>query len=311
MSDMKDSDETLYETTRLFEIPYYAIAMKKVTLLIIIFIASFNVYAEDNCPSPYISMKIFEIKKNQKEVRKITRQIFLTADSYVGYRHREKVLGSKEKFVSELKFNNEYKKKASKEDVSTFVNELIGRGIIKISPENMESKSDYSLYLRFRADCHDIHINFNTKPTEGKKRAVIDAVYKFARKMKIDQPKNMEHALTVSEGDLAPALEVRLSDVLKNPKHYNGKRISVIGYFAGRFESHSFAVSDRINRNEKYRQSIWRGQFSTFADKSKLHDQNNAWQRVEGVFLAGSRGHLGLWPGEITRITLVESVESH
>ncbi len=234
-------------------------------------------------------------------------QIFLTADGYVGYRYDEDILGSTAPTVRSIRFSNEHQRQATTEEQAELVQALLAANVFGLASEP-GAAADYFGGLDVRIKTQESRFFFRSPPRSPMRKAVHDIMLQFAKKMKIDQPAEATKATTITEGDRVPAQEVKLADVLAHPDEYHGKRVSVIGFYHGEFEGNSLSVDQTASRNRDYERSVWRSDPSSFADKSALHDRNNSWLRIDGVFLRGPGGHLGMWPGEIVRLTRIERV---
>lgn len=105
-------------------------------------------------------------------------------------------------------------------------------------------------------------------------------------------------------GELATPIETSLAELIETPEKFDGKRVRVRGYHHSEFEHSS--LSDGPESIRKYKQSVWLGSFSSFANLEDVVSQNNSFMTVEGTYKAGPGGHLGLWPGAITRLTKIE-----
>jgi hypothetical protein len=103
------------------------------------------------------------------------------------------------------------------------------------------------------------------------------------------------------EGDLVKPREIDFATLLANPKTYDGKRIRLTGYYRGEFESSSFSATEEDNRN--YKQALWRGGNSTFANPKRISRRNNLTLTVEGSLDLGRGGHMGVRMGELNRLT--------
>jgi len=102
---------------------------------------------------------------------------------------------------------------------------------------------------------------------------------------------------TKLEGDDREPRDTSLEEILSNPIAYDGKRVRVTGNYHSRFEYRGLSTEDK---------SVWLGEASTFARQEDVIFQNDSFMTVEGTFLAGPRGHLGMFPGEIARVTKIE-----
>lgn len=259
---------------------------------------------------PYFGYEFSITTKTSTDHRRTITEVFVTSDDYVGFRYRETVFGSTKPVVKELTFSNEYQRKATPEEQNVLGNELVKAGEFELTTEPWDEKSPFSSRLDVRFNKREARYSFNTPPVSQQRKAVHDVMLRFAKKMRIDRPALGERATTMSEGDLQPARDVKLADVLANPAKFHGKRISVVGFYHWEFEGSSLAVGREALRTSEFRKSIWRGDVSTFAKRLAIRDKNDSWMRVDGVFLQGPTGHFGMWPGEIVRLTRIEPVRS-
>ena len=101
------------------------------------------------------------------------------------------------------------------------------------------------------------------------------------------------------EGDLVPARAVSFAALLRNPQPFDGKRIRLTGYYHGQFEGSNFGPTKRAD----YQESVWLGGVSTFATSGSVKRLNDTFITADGTFDLGPGGHMGLWPGELTRLT--------
>jgi hypothetical protein len=188
------------------------------------------------------------------------------------------------------------------------VRALLSANVFDLASEPKPASTDYFSNLDVRIDTREARAFFYSPPNSPRRKAVHDVMLQFAKRINIDRPKDLATATTVTEGDHQPARIVSLAEVLAHPDTYHGKRVSVTGFYHGEFEGSSFAVDEIASRKWAYERSVWRGRVSTFADRSAIKDRNDSWLRVEGVFLRGPGGHLGLWPGVLDRITRIEPI---
>ena len=255
----------------------------------------------------YASYDFFETRHTESDHRDCITEIFITAD-YVGYSYRENVFGSTNPTVRSVAFSNEYGRKATVQEQAELVQALLAANVFDLVSEPKSTSTDYFGSLTVRINRREARIAFHSPPLSPGRKAVHEVMLKFAKRMKIDQPTDLAKATTVTDGDHQPARAVKLADVLAHPDEYHGKRISVIGFYHREFEGSSFAIDQAAWRKMDFTNSVWRSGASAFADRSAINDRNDSWLRIEGVFLRGPAGHMGLWPGEIVRLTHIESV---
>jgi hypothetical protein len=257
---------------------------------------------------PYVGYDFFETRHTASDQRECITQIFLTADDYVGYRYSENILGSITPTVQAVAFSNEYRRKATVEEQARLVQELLGAKVFDLTSDSKSAPTDYFGNLYVRINRREARTYFYSRPDSPERKLIHQILLQFAKRMKVDRPKEAAQATTITEGDHQPARAVELADVLAHPELYHGKRISVIGFYHGEFEGNSLSVDEAAAREQLFSRSVWRSEASTFADKSAINDHNDSWLRVEGIFLRGPGGHLGLWPGELVRLTRIEPV---
>jgi len=257
---------------------------------------------------PYVGYDFSEIRHTDSDHRECITQIYLTADDYVGYRYREDVFGSTTSTVRSIAFANEYIRKATAGEKAGLVQALLAAKVFALNSDPKPASNFYSGSLNVRINTNEARVYFYSPPQSVDRRIVHDIMIQFAKQLKIDQPTNLANATTFTEGDRQLPRQVKLAEVLAHPDEYHGKRISVVGFYHREFEGSSLAIDQATSRKRDTSRSIWRSGTSTFADESAINDSNDDWLRVEGIFLRGPAGHMGLWPAEIVRITRIERV---
>ena len=257
---------------------------------------------------PYVRYHFVETRRTDSDHRQCLTQIFLTGDNNVGYSYREDVFGATTPTVRSVAFSNEGRGKATPAEQAELIRTLLSAKVFDLANEPKPASADYFSQLDVGIDTREARAFFSSPPNSPVRKAVHDVMLQFANRIKIDRPKDLATATTVTEGDHQSARIVSLAEVLAHPDAYHGKRISVIGFYHGEFEHSSLAVDEIASRKSTYERSVWHGGVSTFADRSAIKDQNDSWLRVEGVFLRGPGGHLGLWPGVLDRITRIEPI---
>ncbi|MBI2266883.1 MAG: hypothetical protein HYU64_17250 [Armatimonadetes bacterium] len=262
--------------------------------------------------SPSIAKNIYVIydtterKKTASDERDCIIGISITDGVHVNYYFREDLYGARTPVAKSLFFQNSWKRKLTPQEKSDLSAKLLKANVFSLKSDPESKSKGYSADLLVQIGTKESRFFFYTPPNSPTRKAVHKIMLELARKTEIDQPQQRNTSTTITEGDFQPARKVQLSEVLANPDKYHGKRISVIGYYHGEFEGSSLSVNEKASRDNDLKRSVWRSGPSTFADKSAIKDKNNAWLRVEGVFLRGPGGHMSLWPGEIARLTRVE-----
>jgi hypothetical protein len=190
------------------------------------------------------------------------------------------------------------------------VQALLAAKVFELRSESKPASNNYSASLHVRINKEEAQTSFYSPPQSAGRKAIHDVMLRFTKQLKIDQPTDLAKATTITEGDHQPPRVVELADVLAHPDEYHGKRVSVVGFFHEEFEGSCLAIDEAAARRPDYQHSVWRSGSSTFADKSAISDRNDSWLRVDGIFLRGPAGHMGLWPGEMIRLTRIKPVSA-
>jgi hypothetical protein len=101
------------------------------------------------------------------------------------------------------------------------------------------------------------------------------------------------------EGDLVPARPVTFAELLGDPVKFDGKRVQLIGYYGSAFEYSNLGPT----KTADLKQSVWLGSLSTLT--KPFIPSLNTFVSAEGTFDAGAGGHMGVWPGQLDRVTRV------
>ena len=227
----------------------------------------------------------------------------------------------------------------SSEDVLTIWNELRGLGIAMPSwrdgPQTETGKKwewffytdrdgrrvcterDEEYYKVARTLEDPLKIEFDHKPSEIKSsceyavkrdsamwQAITDIFLDYTKTKQAAPSFQCEVTLLKTEGDDQPCVATTLEELLAHPEKYHGRRIRVTGYHHTEFEHSSLSAG--LASIRKYKESVWLGGISHFAKPEDVFSHNDVFITVEGTFTAGERGHLGLWAGEIDRLTKIE-----
>lgn len=135
-------------------------------------------------------------------------------------------------------------------------------------------------------------------------QAITDIFLDYTKTKQADASFQCEVTALKTEGDDQPCVATTLEELLDHPENYHGRRVRVAGYHHAEFEHSSLSAGPDSIR--KYKESVWLGGMSHFAKGEEVVSQNDAFITVEGTFTAGQGGHLGLWAGEIGRLTKIE-----
>ncbi len=169
----------------------------------------------------------------------------------------------------------------------------------------------YDIRFAVHGPGHDYDYEFGHPVEDDAGRAaVVKALFDFVRQLSVDT--SGPGAVSASEGDTVAPRPVTLAELIAHPELYDGKRVSVAGYFHWEFEGSNFCVTPGdvarfSSATQSYAACLWMGEPSSFADPAALIGHNDDWERVDGLFVKGPGGHMGLWPGEIVRLTRAET----
>jgi hypothetical protein len=271
--------------------------------------------------------------RTQSDHRNYLTQVSLLNNSSAHYTYREQVFGAISSTVRFIEFSTPHPgRKVTAKQRAGLMQALLKAKVFELASDSQPSKSNYFSSLNIEINGRRCQVFFNTPPRSPARKALHEIMLRFAKQQRID--KRPANATTISEGDHQPARKVSLAEVLAHPNTYQGKRISVVGFYHGEEESSSLSMDEAIPRalvlkTKEWRasrggqsgyaavaplyksflkSSVWRSGTSTFASKADTGHKNDSWVRVQGVFLRGPTGHMGLWPGEIVRITRIEPV---
>ena len=93
---------------------------------------------------------------------------------------------------------------------------------------------------------------------------------------------------------------VSLIQLIATPEKFEGHRVQVEGFCRFVFEEHSLYLHREDSELLNTLNAVW-------LDTSESHgDLNDSFVRVAGTFTQKGRGHLGMWPGSLVRITRLE-----
>jgi hypothetical protein len=135
-------------------------------------------------------------------------------------------------------------------------------------------------------------------------KSITDVFVGYSNRKSEEPSMKREITLLKTQGDDQPCVNLSLQELLADPKKYHGKRVRVSGYHHSEFEHSSLSAGpDSIRR---YNESVWLGGMSHFAKPEQVPAHNDAFITAEGTFTAGQGGHMGLWAGEIGRLTKIQ-----
>ncbi len=243
--------------------------------------------------------------RSQNDERTIDTRVSLSAGelSFVMY---ERVLGARTPTVQEHDYRSPFIHLTAVQQ-TTLTTALMQAGFDHLTSDQTFDGRE-TVRFSFLDPGHNYSYAFGHAVADDATRtAVVKALFDFVAQMGLDT--SATGTATTSEGDTAAARPVTIAKLVAHPDLYDGKRVSVAGYYHTEFEA-----SDLCDRKPQLGlpagslTCLWQGEASTFADPSALTGRNDSWERIEGVFVKGPNGHMGLYPGQIDRVTRSETV---
>ena len=178
------------------------------------------------------------------------------------------------------------------------------------SDSEPEGDTPYEEGLELQVDARNFRLTFYHPSQTSDRLAMRKILLDLAAKLGIDKPSSGVSAMITSEGDLEPSRSVPLERMRVEHDQYQGKRISVVGFYDGRYpEMRELFVNQRAAANRDIRNSVWLGEVSSVVLPPAIKEKAQSWIRIEGVFLWGRYGHKGNVMGMIDRITKIELLE--
>lgn len=92
--------------------------------------------------------------------------------------------------------------------------------------------------------------------------------------------------------------------ILANPDLFDGKRVSVIGFFHFEFEESAIYLHKADSDQAISQNGLWI-RVPNGMDRAALANLNNHYVICEGQFSAKAHGHMDLYPGEISDIRAI------
>lgn len=262
---------------------------------------------------PHIEYHVTEQVKTPTDYRVRTTTLGLGTTGNAAYHYTEQVLGAIAPQVRSINYaTREHQRIATPAERRNLVRALLKAKVFDLVSDPIATQpTDYFGSLNLQINGRKTQVFFNRAPQSRVRKALHEIMRRFAKQLAIDkQPAN---AITITEGDRQPARRISLAEVIAHPHQYHGKRVSVVGYYHAEEEYSGLCVDEAAAGASRYMSSVFKSSVSrdgpsTFANKAAIKDKNDTWLRVEGIFLDGRSGHMGLWSGEIVRLTRIEPV---
>ncbi len=266
----------------------------------------------DSPASPRFSMSYVIAERQTTEIdeHQILIQIGIDAGRRLTYDYSDWVIGAKVKQAVSTRFHAPHGMTISDEEVKALIARLEDIQIYDFrSDPEPEGDTHYEESLELLINARDFRLTFYHPSQTSGRLAMKKIILGLAAKLGIDKPSSGVNATITSEGDLEPSRAVSLERLRVEHDLYQGKRISVDGFFDGRYpETRELFVNQRAAANRGIENSVWLGEPSV-VHSPVIKEKAQSWMRIEGVFLWGQYGHKGNVMGMIDRITKIELLE--
>jgi hypothetical protein len=183
--------------------------------------------------------------------------------------------------------------------------ELKKEGLANLPRQKNDIPDDTRPFTHFYGRCDNRYfdvIAYGRRSDESPVRELRNRLLGVARDLKITTP--AKRSILETEGDMKVAQNVTMTELLRHPGKYQGKRVSFIAFGAweGGRDDMGIAVSNKAAHDYEH-------QFAWGAPSTVGHESagfvDNRWMRIEGIFLPYPRDSGTLRAGEIARITKV------
>ncbi|MFY8215850.1 MAG: hypothetical protein ACOVMP_04535 [Chthoniobacterales bacterium] len=187
----------------------------------------------------------------------------------------------------------------SKKDFDVLLNAARALPIAELDPNGRYKESDRTHgWIDLDGTSHRVRVPPETDVRKAWQAVLDDFLAKHA------PPGIREQKKRHLQGETTPAVVTDFATLLNDPDAFDGKRIRLSGFYHAEFECSSFAGSK--DDLENYARAVWLNGPSTFADSRNLNRANKRPLTIEGTFEIGPGGHMGLWMGELSRITYLQ-----
>src|SRR5437870_4163739 len=178
----------------------------------------------------------------------------------VRYEIRETPEGSLEPTVKSIEFNRDMELTSAEAD--SIFKRIIAAGLFRL-PESSEHRGMGNIWSIFWwVNGHRFELSYRRPPQSGVRKRVDDTVNAIARELGFDQIGGPAYATIMrkngvirlelsdeqrrtnipaiieAEGDRIPARSTTIQELVRNPRKFDGKRVSVVGFYHSEFEGY-------------------------------------------------------------------------
>ncbi len=158
-------------------------------------------------------------------------------------------------------------------------------------------------------ELEEFYLEFYKPTSDERVGRLRSLLLEVATELGIDKPEDPEKTVIRSEGDLVPTRKVPMSELIRLHDYYNGKRVSIVGFYNGKYtDGQEIFADEEAAKNHDVDKSVWRGRAASLRGQIPEWNKSSVWVRVDGVFLWGNYGHRGWLMGMIDRITDLQIV---
>lgn len=261
-------------------------------------------------PSFFVHYDSYRIVKLDNETRGVQTTFILNTNGLLQYEYHDVSLGSLNK-TTEDRFDSysEFKRDPNifRWDLTNTLSSRL-KAVLDLKSGPMQNGDetyppDYLLSFRFMEGARENSVSYWSEADAKAIQPAVTAVSDFLAE--VMPTVSIDSSRLITQGDGVEPVRVSIPILLGNIDLYNGMRVKVDGIYVRGLESS--ILSDMYNRTK----SLWINTIpSAYSAKDVSFDKLSGRAiSVEGVFVAGSSGHLGMLPGEIRRITVIQGVE--
>jgi hypothetical protein len=207
------------------------------------------------------------------------------------YQLRETPTGSLSRTVKSIEFNRDME--LADLEIESVFKRLVSAGIFKL-PRSSEHRGEGNLWdLSGSLNGREFELSHQLFPRSGTRKQIDDVIRSIVHEFGLDQincpayativrkagtitiePSDLQDqpnppAVSESEGDLIPARETTFQELISHADKFDGKRVSVVGFYHGEFEGNELGAAEKSD----YKENVWCDTISTFAPKTSLSNK--------------------------------------
>ncbi len=258
----------------------------------------------------FIHFNFHRVIETETESRYLRTDAQFNHRGFIQYKRDDEVIGSINAAATDHNDYYAYHRRSrnwyTAEGICRLIKGLAHRGFYELEsgprPERYEYPVKYFMSLMVRCGDNRQSVSYFSARDAAPAARSIELVQRYLKRRLQLLP--VEKSRLTTDSDASSSLKIGIVKLLRNPKLYHGKRIRISDDFV--YELENVSLSDRGIPQI----SLWVGSTpSTFGSVANLEPYSGARVAMEGIFVAGRRGHFGMWKGELKRVTKVERLE--